>query len=833
MVKKQSTFLLLFKMMLRTLRRGFMQFLALIAIGAIAVTLFTGLISNAEVFSTQAETVYRDGNLADLWVTTKSYDKGDMEMISSLLEDGESIESRLYLPCSGQSHSFYLCVSEHLPTISKAYDGEYSDQDFLLVDKAIEEETGSTFHVGSEITFSLDLSSYLTGDAKKMVSFLDLFVKDGGENIFKKDKIDIKSEITGFMYNPENINKAAYQSSVVLMSDSVFRKCIKKLFYDNFKENYVDAVYSLVAPYMGLNDLDSDVIANPNQYLLKLKDDRDIDSLKKQIQEKYSTKEEDNLYYVTSRTQMPFYMTIYNDVKQARQFTFVFPMVFFLVAVLVILTTISQIVLKDRNQIGTLKAIGVSKKYIYGLYISLTMMLVLISTIIGEIIGPLLIPSILGKKYQIIYTLPDRIYNFPVLYCILTALVFLLVAGVVTYLVCRKEVSLKPTESMRPKVVEIKTKEKNNEPKKKTAGFFSYKMAFRNIWMNKAKSLMVIIGVMGCTALLLCGFGIEDTVYYGIDHDCEVFRAEDLTLTFSSSKSREDIENDLYSIDGISYVESSVSSTTTLRMDDGTQENTTIRIIPDSAKLNKVEFPQDGIAVSDKVARKLNISVGQNITFTYNSVEYEGKVNAIYSAFFYNGIILHENSSVFGSSLSFVYSSAGVNVKDDADVNAVKEKLLSLSYVSDCKTQKDWSDKISQTMSGVLVMTTAVKVFAILLGVVVLYNLTLMNFRERSRDIATLKVLGFNKIEILKSLIVESMTLTLIGVLFGLALGYPFMLAVMKTNIVELVDYLYHIFFKSFIYSFLLTFGVALLINIVLSFRIKKIQMIESLKSVE
>ena len=136
-------------------------------------------------------------------------------------------------------------------------------------------------------------------------------------------------------------------------------------------------------------------------------------------------------------------------------------------------------------------------------------------------------------------------------------------------------------------------------------------------------------------------------------------------------------------------------------------------------------------------------------------------------------------------------------------------------------------------MGGIRVMTNAVKIFAILLGIVVIYNLTLMNFKERSRDIATLKVLGFNQKEIMRSLIIESLSLTLIGVLLGLALGYPFMLAVLENNIVSLVSYLYHIYFKTYIYAFLLTFGVAAVINVLLSLRIRKVRMVESLKSVE
>jgi putative ABC transport system permease protein len=154
-------------------------------------------------------------------------------------------------------------------------------------------------------------------------------------------------------------------------------------------------------------------------------------------------------------------------------------------------------------------------------------------------------------------------------------------------------------------------------------------------------------------------------------------------------------------------------------------------------------------------------------------------------------------------------------------------------YVTECSTQKDWSDKINDVMSGVLIMTNAVKGFGIALAIVVLYNLALLNFRERTRDIATLKVLGFRRREIASSLLWETMTLTFIGVALGFALGYPFLLGVMGLNKVELVSYLYVINFSSYGLAFLLTFVVDFAVNGGLSLLTGKVRMVESLKSVE
>lgn len=819
-------------MMLRTLRKNFAQFIAIIAIGAIAVTLFTGLLSNADVFQNQVDKVYANGNLASLWVTTQKYDKEDKTNIESFLEEGEKVEERLYLPAKGQSHSFYLTVVKEMPSISKPYAGSvnYEDKDFLYIDQSIADEIGTNIKVGSNISLSFDISSYKE-QSNGMISFLDKFLKDGGTNIFKEDTIVIKPTITGTMNYPENINKASYQSGVLLMSDSVFKKEFKKLFTDNFKEEYVEILFNSVSSMLGFNKMDSDYFTNPNQYLIQSNNEERTTVIDKKIEEYFSKKENNNLLYSTTRSQMPFYITINNDVTQARQFTFVFPMVFFLVAVLVILTTLSQIVLKDRNQIGTLKAIGISKGKIYFLYISLTFSLVFLATLIGEIIGPLLIPNILGQKYQITYSLPNREYSFPWLYCILTAIVFLFVSSLVTFLICHREVSLKPSESMRPKVVKMKKISKSKKVKTK-ASFFSFKMAIRNIFLNKAKSLMVVLGVTGCTALLVCGFGIEDTVYHGIDNDVELFRSQDITLTLSTNKTKQELTNDFSSMEEVEYIETSLSSTCTVYKEGGNRIDTTIYVIEDNPKLMKVDFPIDSIAIAEKTANSASIKEGDTISFQYNNTVYSCKVSVVYQAFFYNGIMVHDGNKIFKDKY-FTFQSLAITLKSGTDVSKFKEKCSKYSYVSSMMSKDDWQDRISNVMSGVIVMTNAVKIFAILLGIVVLYNLTLMNFKDRSRDMATLKVLGFSRMEILKSMLFESLALTHFGVICGMALGYPFMLACMMTNKVELVEYLYFIKPLSYFLSFLLTFGVAFIINLILAKRTDKIKMVESLKSVE
>ncbi len=839
-MKKQSTFALMFKMMLRSIKQNVLQFLAIISIGAIAITLFVGLISNADVFESQVNSVYTQGNLANLWVTTPidKVDTNDLSAIQGMLQEGEKVEGRSYITSTAGNNSIYLCVVRGMPTISKPY-GELetsednTDEDFLYVDfdlKKRDDKASSLYSLGDDFAFSFDISQFY---GNSNVALFDSYVKEGGKNIFRADKVTFKGKVTGFMNHPENITRAAYNPSVVVMSDNMFKNALLKVVEDNFEADATEMLMNVISLYLGFNSLDDPYYTNPNQFVITTNPERDLDALKKQITEYFESKGKDNnLFLITKRENMPFYIALNDDVRQARQFTFVFPLVFFLVAILVILTTISQLVLKDRTQIGTLKAIGVSRKQIIFNYILLTVALVFTGTMIGEIIGPLIIPGILGQKYLILYSLPTASYQFPILNGILAAIVFALGASLVTYLVCRRETSLKPSESMRPPVSHLKTKAPLKD-KKINHQFFSLKMAIRNIRMNIYKSLMTVIGVLGCTALLVCGFGIENTITYGIDHDMREFRSDDISLTFNNTKTRENLEKDFGTIEGIEAYDLTITTSTTIYLTDGPQTESHFYLIPDVNTYLKVDVPIDEVALSEKVAKSTGAKVGDTINFTYNSKKLQCKVGTIYEAFFYNGIVIHEGNPCLNSLGELDYLSAAIKVKETADINEVKKELEQYTYVSQAVTQEDWKINIQDVMSGILVMTNAIKIFAILLGIVVLYNLTLMNFKQKNRDIATLKVLGFTGKETMSSLLIESLTLTFVGVAIGMALGYPFMLAVMETNIVALVHYIYTIYPLTFVYAFLLTYVVDFVINLLLSYRIRRVKMIESLKSVE
>lgn len=838
MKNRKSAFSLLNRMTLRSLKHGWAQYLAIIAIGAIAVTLFVGLLANADSFETRVNSAYDAGNLADIWVTTTSCDSEDEEAIRQIVDDEGKVEGRFYASASITNNAVYLSVTEKLPTISTIYGDTYIDEsygEFFYLDKELMKKENSSmtesYSIGDSVPVSLDISSYIDNYD---LSLLDDYVLEGKTNVFNQEKVTFHATVTGFVSNPENITKSTYNSSLVMMSDRVFRKAFDSLLDENYQPIVKPILYQVLHDAVGFKDYyTSSGLANSNQYLITLYDENKSDEIKKRIQEYFDSKEKSNLYLITERKDMPFCVTLENDVKQARQFTFVFPFVFFAVAILVILTTLSQMVLKERTQIGTMKAIGLTKKDIYWHYILMTLILVGAGTLLGEIIGPIIVPNILGQKYSLLYSIPKWTYTFPVLYGILTAVVFLALSALVTFLICRKEVSLKPVESMRPTQPKLKNIVKESNDKKQSVFMLSIKMALRNIRLNKAKSLMVFIGVIGCTALLVCGFGIEDTVNHGVAHAIEYYHNADITVTFDSSKDYEQAKSSFANIEGVEFIEPTLHTVSNMYLEDGPQMNSSLYIVQEENSHLKYPFSKDKVIISQKVSRSTGAKEGDIIHFQYNNTPLEAEVEYVYEGFVYHGIFIHSDAEILKSFGNIRYLSALVDISPSASLTNVKEKIMASGEATEAVTVEEYELQINDVLSSVLIMTNAVKVFAILLAIVVLYNLALMNFRERTRDIATLKVLGFTRKEISLSLMVESLSLTAGGVLLGMVLGYPFMLAVLMTNIVDLVEYLYFIAPLSYFLGFLLSFVVAFVVNLYLMMKIKKVMMVESLKSVE
>lgn len=860
--RKLSTFRLLNRINIRTFLHSKFQFLAVIFITAIALTLYVGLTSNAKSINDRVHSLYQDGNIADIWVTTSTYDENDLNNLKSILDDDGEVESRLYLPASINSYSSNALISESIPNINKPFESDNSeDENFLIVDYRLletQDNSSSTIvwkdndgnYLPVPVTFDITtLIDELSSQEIMGYSYLDLFsalTKENKTNIFDNSKVVFNFQVTGEMHFAENVQSSLINRGNFLLGEKYFLNTLYQLIDDTYQ---VDTDFDSKDPYYELKNLillaqefyHIDIIDEiktqlqsyfmPNQYIIKLNNNGNTEKVVDDIKNYYENKENNNLLIAQTLENQSFNIIIQNDIVQARQLAYIFPIVFFLVAILVVLTTVSQLIIKDQIQIGTLKALGISNRQIILHYMSLATFVILIGVVIGLILGPIILPLIMNQKYAILYSLPTMGYVISIPEAIISTLLIILATVVVTYLVILKTIKLNPANSMRtiiPKSLKAPKKEPSKNPK-----LIPFKMAFRNIRINIVKSLMVIIGIMGCSALLVCGFGIDDTLTNGINADINNFFNADAYAFYSAT---ENTKEQLLAIDGVDYVEEYTTIPSEITFND-LKYTTSVYCFDDNTTffdIEKYNIKED-IAISNKVANSLNLSIGDTLMFsslTKQNEIYYGKVGAIIDVFYMHGIYINIDYNNY-SSFADYKSNAWIDINDNYDNNEVINQIISIDNVSSCRSKQESLDIIDNYISSIDLMTLAVKVFAILLAIVVLYNLSLLNYKERARDIATMKVLGFSRFEISSSLLIESLTLTIIGVTLGMFLGFPMEMLVLIVNQTPLVEFLYAVFPLSYFLAIVITLGTSLVVNLFLTLKIKKIKMVESLKSIE
>ena len=740
----------------------------------------------------------------------------------------------------------------------------------------------------SSIKQSIYNNPNLSFEAKiKLVAFIEEnkdVIKDDIEKIyervFNEENIVLNMKVSGVMKHPENIQNGTFSTSNMIVSARTLLCSILDKVAENIEYNdlfsFIDdiqipggneeiknelkaqleaikkdfSVYMYVYVEQSKNEIMNDdnneyvqMFENVyNQLIIQVGQGKDVSKVIEKIKNYYLTSypDEGKVLGIMDASTYPSNAIIQNDIVQSRNLTYCFPIIFFVVAILVVLTTITQMMLKQRIQIGTMKALGITRGTILGYYLLYMNIVGFLGVLLGSIFGPILLPIVMNIKYDILYSLPALGYSFPIVSILACLVGVALCVSLITYLVIRNELSYVPAESMRGKSPSLKFKEKKGKDKVKNV---SLMMALRNIRVHMSRSIMVIVGVMGCTGLLVAGFGIEDVINYGKDSDLSAYLDCDYVLTYSVGTERNSMIDKVLSIDGVSNCEEYSQLTSTVTFNN---KNADIPIFYFSYKAENFKFDDDyedghwdlnSVALSQRKADELGVKVGDKIDFICGGVKYSDmKVDKIFYTFANNSLFVYQETL---PELSKTSLNAWVNLKTDSKGNAIRDKeeirkdLLALDGVSSLVSREDNAKRISSYMTSIRSMTNTIKIFAILLAIVVLINLAILNFEERSRDIATLRVLGFSRFEISRSLVYEVMILTIIGALLGLLLGYPLEYLVLSTNITPLISWIYIIYWYSFVIGFLLSVVTAFVVNIIISNRVNKVLMAESLKSVE
>ena len=552
------------------------------------------------------------------------------------------------------------------------------------------------------------------------------------------------------------------------------------------------------------------------------------------------------------------YVSFDMNVEKVEDIAGIFPIFFIVVAALVALTSMTRMVEQDRMQIGTLKALGYRESTIMIKYLVYCILACIIGLVVGILLGFSIMPNIFWNAYRTMYFLPSLYLGFS--WWLALAVVFgsLAVTIVVTIIACRTTTKEKPSTLMQPKAPKPGKRillERCTPIWKRIK--FKWKATIRNIFRYKKNMILTIVSVMGCTALILTGFGLGDSVaavtelqyndiiFYdtvvSFDGDYEYADGDEHTLESYIDSLGENRYTDVYSESGQLILGDSRESVDMYLVTNSEQFSNFVSL-HSSASGDALDVAEDGIIIPENIATVYDISAGDEVTYrTADGAELKLTVSGVCE--YYTGSDVYMSVNNFTAAVEAEGGSVDVSPNaylikygygDDEDaMNAAAESLLSDPAVTGVEftyTTLRTFDALNDTMGFVILILV---VCAGALAAIVLYNLTNINIDERRKEIATLRVLGYTKWEVAGYIYRESGILTIVGALFGLLVGW-----LLHMYIVGRVNSVWMMFGKaiaplSFLWAFLITLGFAIVVYAFMLIKLYKINMAESLKSNE
>lgn len=552
--------------------------------------------------------------------------------------------------------------------------------------------------------------------------------------------------------------------------------------------------------------------------------------------------------YVLDRNTNVGYVCLKNDSGVVKGIANVFPVFFFLVAALICMTTMNRMVEEQRTQIGVLKALGFSEGRIMGKYLFYSGSAAISGTLIGYVLGIHFFPLVIITAYGIVYKMGGIYYVSDLPLALVSLTVAVLCSVGTTWLSCHKELKEVAADLMRPKAPKAgKRVFLEHVPFIWKRLKFLQKVSVRNIVRYKKRFFMMVIGISGCTALLVMGFGVRDSVVAVADQQYEEIQLYDIGVTLKDGKVPG--EADLKSLDSVLEKENAagmyaMEKTIDLVTDKGTKSINMVAVEnPDEVgdfislhtkKQEPIAYPKEGEAVlSKKVAETYGVKKGDTILLRdSDNNEMSLKVTGICENHIYNYVYIAAESyeKQIGD---VVFKNVYVSLPDEADIHEVSAALMKADGVTAVTVNSDMLNRISQMMSCMNYIVIIIIICAGALAFIVLYNLNNINITERVREIATIKVLGFYPKETASYVFRENMVLTAIGCGLGLILGKWFHRFVMGEIQIDMVSFNVQINAVSYLFSVLLTMGFAWIVNCMMTGKLERINMAESLKSID
>ena len=751
--------------MLRDIRKHKTQFISIFLMAFLGVFVFAGVGGESVGLEVNVNDFYEETNLADGWIYSNYINDMFLYQVD-VLGPTTQMERQLVVDS--------VADFDNDPDITLHFVENNTISKFYLID-------GEKLNVNDSEGVWLDKSF---ADAKGL---------EVGDNIsFEFGGYNIEKEIKGIGYSPEYVYHAS-SSSVI----PDFKKIgFAYMSYKAFPESNV--------PY---NVLNVKFEGSPETY---------GDLLSYHMDGYYNS--------FVPRSEHTSVSQFSEEMDQHKMMGDIFPVVFILIAMLILLTTMTRIIAHQRTQIGILKASGFKNSSIILHYVSYGFWLVLIGSILGLILGPMTLPQLFYPSMSATYKLPswDPAWSMNFVY---VAALMVLMSLAVSYYSVKSISDEKPADTIRPKT-----------PKISSTGFierfgiwkhlsFNVRWNYRDAKRNKFRALMTIIGVIGCSALLVCAFGMYDGMNDLKEWEYNQINHYDSKLVIEENATTSQIDDVVNEVNGDKLMESAIEIESGNVKKSGSLLvlNDTDLVTPTDYAWNKVDIKDNEVSISQKMADMLDVKVGDTVKWHIMGSDkwVNTKIDKIHADPISQGFIMSADKL------------------EDLDLNYTPTSVVTAEHVNKsydgvkaANSMKDMTSSWDELTESMWLLIYILIFFASLLAIVVLYNLGLLSFTEIEREIATLKVLGFKTGALRKLLLTQNLWFTAIGFILGLPVGY-LILDVMWKSSGDSFYILPSITITNFLLTAVITFALSILVNLMFSRKIKKLDMVESLKSGE
>lgn len=812
----------------RKIKNNFKRFLSLLCMALLGVGFYAGIQAASPDMLNTLDEFLDNQNMYDIEIiSTLGLTDNDIEEIKKIdgVEDVQGTYSKDAIMKTDKEEYVVkmIGINDNINKVLLIEGNLPNSNNEIVVEKDFIDENG--FSIGDTISFEDDQNEYkIVGIVQSPLYF---GISRGTTNLGK-------GQIDYYVYAQNDIFSKEYYNNIYVTVEGA-----KELTTN--KNNYVELVEDVTNKIEDIKTEREDERFNEvyGDYISLM------ESQNVSVDESSLTS---STWYIFDRTNNEAYSDFIDATEGVSKIGDVFPVIFYIIAILISLISMMRMVEEDRQELGTLKALGFGNFQIILKYIIFSLLATVIGGLIGMLIGFKLLPTIIWEIYTMLFTVPNFVAIFNIEYGLIGLEIGILCICGSSILVACRQLKQMPSVLMRPKTPKMGKKillEKWHFFWSRLN--FSNKIVVRNLFRYKIRAIVTVIGISACTALILAGFGLKDSISNIVTFEFENVLQYDELISLNSTTNIETLINNLQENENITsevqarmetirVYNNDINYEASLTVADNTEELENVISLNDvDNEYQKIELKDSEIVLSEKLATLLEVEKGDVVSLRDdNGNEYELRVTAKAENYINNYVYMTKNTyeSIFGTYESNVIFIKTNDLTEDERDELTRE-ILSNESVSSIISSKDTVSSVSDMMGSLDAVVVILVVASAILAFVVMYNLSNINISERQREIATLKVLGFYDNEVDNYITKENMILAFFGIILGLIVGVYLSHFIITTCETDTLMFIRQVNPLSFVYSAAITLVFTFIVNFINHINLKKINMIDSLKSVE